>query len=51
MTKILIRLTHELPSIACFCLAGFLAYNGIDGWGWFLFVGVLATTSHGLIKK
>ena len=41
-----------LPSIILFSLAGYLAYIGREGWGWFLFVGLLAlsapasTTNH-----
>lgn len=30
-----------IPSAVCFSAAGYLAANGIDGWGWFLFVGVI----------
>lgn len=28
-------------STACFIVAGLIALSGNDGWGWFLFVGVL----------
>ena len=28
-------------ALICFVAAGILAYNGMDGWGWFLFVGLL----------
>lgn len=48
MIDVLIRLTHELPAIVCFCIAGILASKQIDGWGWLLFVGVIVTTSHGI---
>jgi hypothetical protein len=30
-----------LASTAAVCIAGALAYNKVDGWGWFLFVAVL----------
>lgn len=30
-----------IPSAVCFAAAGYLAAHGIDGWGWFLFVGVI----------
>lgn len=34
-----------LAPLICFGMAGLLAWNKIDGWGWFLFVGVLVTPS------
>lgn len=34
-------LAKILPATACFAVAGYLAIKGLDGWGWFLFVGVL----------
>jgi len=30
-----------LPSAICMIAAAYLAYKGIDGWGWFLAVGVI----------
>lgn len=30
-----------LPSAICMAAAGFIAANGNDGWGWFLFIGVI----------
>lgn len=30
-----------IPSAICMAVAGFIAANGRDGWGWFLFVGVI----------
>jgi len=50
MTEVFVRLTHELPAIVCFCIAGLLAYKSIDGWGWLMLVGLLVTTSHGIKK-
>ena len=35
-------IARYLPSIVCFAAAGYLASKGMSGWGWFLFVGVLA---------
>lgn len=34
----------NLPAIICFCIAGYLCYRQQDGWGWFLFVGLMATS-------
>jgi hypothetical protein len=28
-------------SLVCFVIAGILAYNGLEGWGWFLLIGLL----------
>ncbi|EIZ89281.1 hypothetical protein CFSAN001690_17040 [Salmonella enterica subsp. enterica serovar Cerro str. CFSAN001690] len=30
-----------LPTTVCFVAAAYLAAHGIDGWGWFLFIGVI----------
>ena len=30
-----------LPSTVCFLIAGLLAYNSLDGWGWLIFAGVI----------
>nr|DAP74868.1 MAG TPA: hypothetical protein [Caudoviricetes sp.]DAT51952.1 MAG TPA: hypothetical protein [Bacteriophage sp.] len=30
-----------VPSAICMAAAGFIAASGHDGWGWFLFVGVI----------
>jgi hypothetical protein len=35
MNKLLILLL--LPSTVCFLMAGILAYNSLDGWGWLIF--------------
>jgi hypothetical protein len=31
----------NLGAVVCFGAAGYLAVKGVDGWGWFLFVGLL----------
>lgn len=42
MNHTLILLISNLTSIACVISAVFLAYNGIDAWGWFLVVASLS---------
>ncbi|WP_255471164.1 hypothetical protein [Gilliamella sp. Pas-s27] len=32
-------------SIVCFVIAAIMAINGVDGWGWFLFVSLLLSDS------
>lgn len=32
----------SIPSLVCFITAGYLAMKEKEGWGWFLFVGLLA---------
>lgn len=32
------------PTAVCVTAGAILAYNGIEGWGWFLFVAVLIYT-------
>jgi hypothetical protein len=27
----------------CFAFAGYLAVHGLEGWGWFLFIGLLVS--------
>lgn len=29
-----------IPSIVCIATSGYMAINGMAGWGWFLFVGM-----------
>jgi hypothetical protein len=31
----------NVGAVICFAVGGYLAAKGIDGWGWFLFVGLL----------
>ena len=33
----------NLPAMICYIAAGVLAFSGIVGWGWFLFIGLLCT--------
>ena len=40
MTPLILR---NLPAVACFCGATAVCIAGRDGWGWFLFVGLLLT--------
>jgi hypothetical protein len=35
----------NLVSIICIIAAAYTAYLGVDGWGWFLFVGALCAHS------
>jgi len=37
----------NIASVACALAAAFLAYQGKDGWGWFLFVAVIL---HGSVE-
>jgi len=30
-----------IPTAICFAAAAMIALKGYDGWGWFLFVGVI----------
>lgn len=39
--SIAVSIIGYLPCLACFAAAGALAWHQIEGWGWFLFVGVL----------
>jgi ABC-type phosphate transport system auxiliary subunit len=34
-------------SLGCIAAAGFMAVKGIEGWGWFLFVALLALPMWG----
>lgn len=44
MTPGLNLLIANIATIICVSFACYLAVKGIDGWGWFLFVGVLLGT-------
>ena len=41
MRLILLLFIHNIPATLCAVAAGVLAYNGRDGWGWFLVVTAL----------
>ena len=45
MNYILANLGANLVALACVCVGGYLAVNGREGWGWFLFVGLLCAGS------
>lgn len=40
-----LHVVGNLASIFCVALAGYMAVNAIDGWGWFLTVAVLLSVS------
>lgn len=35
-------LVLSIPSLTCFIISGYLALKEKEGWGWFLFAGVIA---------
>lgn len=41
----LVKALSMIPISVCFGGAIFMALNGIGGWGWFLFVGVISITA------
>lgn len=43
MKDILIILATNISAMLATAFAGLLAYEGKDGWGWFLFVAILLT--------
>lgn len=45
MKYIFFKFISNLPSLACILLAGYLAINGVEGWGWFLFLAFLLFTT------
>jgi hypothetical protein len=40
---ILANLGINIVAIICIMIAGWLAFESKDGWGWFLFVGLLCS--------
>ena len=50
MNHALILLLANLSSIACVIGATILAFHGIAGWGWFLFVAVLLQSYYSSSK-
>ena len=50
MSHALILLLVNLPSIACVIGATILAFHGIAGWGWFLFIAVLLQSYYSSSK-
>ena len=51
MKYVLATLLANMLSIACAVIAGFLAWKGQDGWGWFLFVAAIAHTTFSFTGK
>lgn len=45
MKDIAFTLITKLPTLCAIIAAAWLAFNGKEGWGWFLFVAVLVTSS------
>lgn len=41
MKEVALQLALNAGSIACIVVAAYLAVIGVDGWGWFLFCGLL----------
>jgi hypothetical protein len=41
----------NLGSLFCVLISGFLAYDGKDGWGWFLFAAICLSVSSYRTKK
>lgn len=41
MNRVTLLLLALIPSTACLVVSGYLAVHGMEGWGWFLFVGLL----------
>lgn len=41
MKDMVVVIVYMLALIAMFSIVGFLIYQGKDGWGWILFVGLL----------
>jgi len=45
MKFVLANLGINLVALACIGVSGYLAVNGKDGWGWFLFAALLCAGS------
>ena len=45
MNYSLLLFVANLTSVACVVSSAYLAFNGVEGWGWFLFVAVLCAQS------
>lgn len=45
MRDVAFMIMVKLPTIFAICAAAWLTYNNKEGWGWFLFVAVLVTSS------
>lgn len=51
MKYLLANLGVNLVALACLIIAGILAFKGRDGWGWFLFVGLVCASSIEFFPK
>lgn len=47
MTDTQMLVVANTPAIVFAILAGVLAFRGVSGWGWFLFVAALVTVTPG----
>lgn len=45
MKYVVCNLAVNAVAITCVCCAAYLAIKRVDGWGWFLLVGMLCTTT------
>lgn len=45
MKHLLVAIVATLPALVCFGVSAYLAVKGKEGWGWFLFVGLLCAGS------
>lgn len=45
MKDIIIVALVKLPTLFAIVCSAWLAFNGKEGWGWFLFVAILVTAS------
>lgn len=51
MKHLLLNLGINLVALLCIGIAGWMASKQLDGWGWFLFVGMLCAGSTVVGKK
>lgn len=48
MKNIIFIIIGELISITSILVAGYLAFNSIKGWGWFLVIAILNLSSYNI---
>jgi len=48
MKHIILIIISELISITSVIVAGYLAFNSIRGWGWFLVIAILNLSSYNI---
>lgn len=51
MKDVALLVIANSASLASIVAAGYLAAHGKDGWGWFLFVGVICTATLKYTKE